>query len=72
MNFVLIYRLPFLKFLSCIYPEKALLTVSKADDELNFEGELEGFDINDYINNNELFEEFAANYRLNRISFLIK
>lgn len=46
----------------------ALFTVSKADDELNFEGELEGFDINDYINNNELFEEFAANYSSLRLT----
>jgi len=31
--------------------------------DLTYEGELEGFDINDYIGENALFEEFARNYR---------
>jgi len=32
------------------------------DVDLTYEGELEGFDINDVINNNDLFDAFARNY----------
>ena len=41
----------------------ASTTEDATDFDLTYEGELEGFDINEYIGNNELFEQFAKNYR---------
>lgn len=36
--------------------------------DLTYDGELEGFDINDYIGENALFEEFARNYSSMRVA----
>lgn len=46
----------------------ASTTEDATDFDLTYEGELEGFDINEYIGNNDLFEQFARNYSATRIA----